>query len=58
MQEPLEICKQPTLADYQIGEKWVWKYKGVTREGEVRSDGTDKRAIMRIDEGLGKTIVQ
>ena len=39
--------QQPTLADYQVGEKWVWKYKGVTTEGEVRSDGTDTREIVR-----------
>ena len=49
--------QQPTLADYQVGEKWVWKYKGVTREGEVRSDGTDTREIVRTNEGaLGMTI--
>jgi len=48
--------KQPTLTDYQIGEKWVWKYKGVTTEGEVRSDGTDTREIVSIDGVLGMTI--
>ncbi len=50
------LTQQPTLEDYQIGEKWVWKYKGVTTEGEVRSDGTDTRTIIRMDEGLGMTI--
>ncbi|MEQ8546312.1 MAG: hypothetical protein RIC03_00285 [Cyclobacteriaceae bacterium] len=50
------LTQQPTLEDYQIGEKWVWKYKGVTTEGEVRSDGKDTRTIVRIDEGLGMTI--
>ena len=50
------ITKQPTLADYQVGETWVWKYKGVTTEGEVRSDGTDKRMIVQMNEGLGMTI--
>ena len=25
-----DITQQPTIADYQVGEKWVWKYKGVT----------------------------
>ena len=48
--------KQPTLADYQVGEKWVWKYKGVTTEGEVRSDGKDTREIVSIDGVLGMTI--
>ena len=50
------IIQQPTLADYLMGEKWVWKYKGVTTAGEVRSDGTDTRMIVRTDEGLGMTI--
>ncbi|MCP9290274.1 hypothetical protein [Gracilimonas sediminicola] len=50
------ITQQPTLDDYQIGETWVWKYKGVTTEGEVRSDGTDKRMIVQMNEGLGMTI--
>ncbi|MBT8267154.1 MAG: hypothetical protein EX254_10270 [Flavobacteriaceae bacterium] len=47
---------QPTLADYQVGEKWVWKYKGVTSEGEVRSDGKDTREIVSNDGVLGMTI--
>ncbi len=50
------LTQQPTIEDYQVGEKWVWKYKGVTTEGEVRSDGTDTRMIVRMDEGLGMTI--
>ena len=51
-----DITKQPTLADYQLGEQWVWKYKGITTEGEVRSDGTDKRMIVQMNEGFGMTI--
>jgi hypothetical protein len=50
------ITQQPTLADYQVGERWVWKYKGVTTEGEVRSDGEDTREIVSIDGVLGMTI--
>lgn len=50
------ITEQPTLADYQVGEKWVWKYKGVTTTGEVRSDGTDTRTIVSTDGVLGMTI--
>ena len=50
------ITQQPTLADYQVGEKWVWKYKGVTTEGEVRSDGKDTREIVSNDGVLGMTI--
>ena len=54
--EKSNLTHQPTLEDYQIGEQWVWKYKGETTEGEVRSDGTDTRTIVRMDEGLGMTI--
>lgn len=50
------ITQQPTLADYTLGEKWVWKYKGVTTSGEVRSNGSDTRMIVRMNEGLGMTI--
>ncbi len=54
--ENSEVTQQPTLADYQVGEKWVWKYKGVTTEGEVRSDGVDTRKIVMADGILGMTI--
>jgi hypothetical protein len=50
------ITQQPILADYQVGEKWVWKYKGVTTEGEVRSDGTDTREIVSTNGVLSMTI--
>lgn len=50
------VTQQSTLADYTVGEKWVWKYKGVTTEGEVRSDGTDTREIVSFDGVLGMTI--
>ncbi len=51
-----EITQQPTLGDYQVGERWVWKYKGVTTAGEVRSDGEDTREIVSFDGVLGMTI--
>ena len=51
-----DVTHQPTLADYQVGEKWVWKYKGVTTAGEVRSDGEDTREIVSVDGVLGMTI--
>jgi hypothetical protein len=51
-----DLTQQPTLADYQVGEKWIWKYKGVTTEGEVRSEGTDTRTIVSTDMGLCMTI--
>lgn len=47
---------QPTLSDYSVGEKWVWKFKGVTNTGEVRSDGTDERRIINVDGELAITI--
>ena len=43
--EATTVTKQPTLSDYTVGEKWVWKYKGVTTEGVVRSEGEDGREI-------------
>ena len=53
--ETSTITKQPTLSDYTVGEKWVWKYKGVTDKGEVRSDGEDARRIVSIDGVLAMT---
>ena len=50
------ITQQPTKADYSLGEKWVWKFKGVTTQGEVRSDGTDTRQVVSFKQGLGMTI--
>lgn len=50
------ITQQPTLSDYTVGEKWVWKFKGVTTEGEVRSDGTDIREIVSANGVLSMTI--
>ena len=50
------ITQQPTITDYSLGEKWVWKYKGVTNEGEVRSDGIDTREIVAFNGVLGITI--
>jgi hypothetical protein len=41
-----DVTLQPTLADYTDGEKWVWKYKGVTKAGEVRADGKDTKKII------------
>ncbi|WP_179019597.1 hypothetical protein [Winogradskyella forsetii] len=52
------ITEQPTLADYTVGEQWIWKYKGVTTEGEVRSEGEDKREIVQIDGGLGMVVAK
>ena len=50
------VTKQPSLSDYTVGEKWVWKYKGITTEGVVRSDGEDAREIVSADGVLGMVI--
>jgi hypothetical protein len=50
------ITTQPTLSDYTVGEKWVWKYKGVTTEGVVRSEGEDAREIFSVDGVLSMVI--
>ena len=52
----ISVAEQPTLADYNVGEQWTWKYKGVTTEGEVRSEGEDTREIVNIADGLGMVI--
>lgn len=39
------VVYQPTQADYKAGEKWVWKYKGVTSSGEIRAEGKDVKKI-------------
>jgi hypothetical protein len=54
--ERATITKQPTLSDYSVGEEWVWKYKGVTTEGVVRSEGEDARKIVIEDGVLGMVI--
>ena len=51
-----DFTKQPTISDYKVGEKWVWKYKGVTTKGEVRSEGRDKREIIEVNGELLITI--
>lgn len=51
-----DFAKQPTISDYKVGEKWVWKYKGVTTKGEVRSEGRDKREIIEVNGELLMTI--
>ena len=40
------VTQQPTQADYKDGEKWIWKYKGVTTAGEIRAEGKDTKKII------------
>ena len=49
---------QSTLSDYNVGEKWVWKFKGVTTKGEVRSEGIDAREIIDVNGELYITIAK
>ncbi|WP_440906517.1 hypothetical protein ACMZOO_17530 (plasmid) [Catenovulum sp. SX2] len=42
----LQTSQQPLLEDYTVGEKWVWKYKGVTNDGVVRAEGIDTKQIV------------
>ncbi|XCF07256.1 hypothetical protein ABI125_05225 [Tamlana crocina] len=51
-----DITEQPILSDYSVGEKWIWKYKGVTAKGEVRSEGRDTREIIEVNGELHITI--
>jgi hypothetical protein len=50
------VTKQPTLSDYTVGEQWTWKYKGVSAEGEVRSEGGDTDKIVSVDGVLAMII--
>ena len=45
------LTAQPQLADYQVGERWMWKFKGVTDQGVVRSEGHDVRKVIK-DNGV------
>jgi hypothetical protein len=51
------VTQQPTLADYKDGEKWIWKYKGVTTAGEIRSEGKDTKQIIS-QNGVLKMVTQ
>lgn len=42
---------QPQIADYQVGERWVWQFKGVTDQGVVRAEGHDVRQVIE-DNGV------
>ena len=55
-QNDVSLAEQPTLSNYTVGEQWTWKYKGVTTEGEVRSEGEDRREIVSAYGSLGMVI--
>lgn len=41
-----DIALQPTINDYSLGEKWTWRYRGVTSQGAIRAQGTDTKEII------------
>lgn len=48
--------ERPKIEDYSLGEKWVWKYKGVSGKGKVRSKGIDTKTIVKFKGELGMTV--
>ena len=55
-QHRLQQANRPIIEDYSIGEKWTWKYKGMSSEGEVRSEGLDIKEIIDQKGTLGMTV--
>lgn len=51
-----KITNKPTIKDYTLGEKWEWKYKGISGEGEIRSEGIDVKKIVDVNGELGMTV--
>lgn len=43
---------EPTLNDYKIGEKWIWKWSR-SIDGEVRAEGEDIQEVVAYDGELG-----
>ena len=43
---------KPTLNDYKIGEKWVWKWSRSV-DGEVRAEGEDLQEVVDFNGELG-----
>jgi len=44
--------EKPTLKDYQLGEKWVWKWERSV-EGEIRAEGEDMQLVVDYNGELG-----
>ena len=47
---------RPAEDDFKVGEKWIWKFKGVSSEGELRADGIDTREVVKREGVIGITI--
>ncbi|MDX1830456.1 MAG: hypothetical protein R3342_13030 [Lutibacter sp.] len=48
----ISTTDKPTLNDYKIGEKWVWKWSRSV-EGEVRAKGEDFKEVVDYNGKLG-----
>lgn len=48
----LSTMCEPTVNDYKIGEKWIWKWRRSV-EGEVRAEGEDMREVAAYNGTLG-----
>ena len=46
------VTKKPTLSDYEIGEKWTWKWKRTT-EGKTRGEGEAYQEVVKFKNSLG-----
>ena len=46
------VTKQPTLSDYEIGEKWEYTYKS-TSEGKIMNEGKTLKEVVAYKKGLG-----
>jgi hypothetical protein len=44
--------EKPTLNDYEIGEKWAWKWQRSV-EGEIRAEGKDYQEVVKYKNTLG-----
>jgi len=46
------VTEEPTLQDYKIGEKWIWKWERSV-DGEIRADGEDLQEVVDFNGTLG-----
>jgi len=44
--------EKPTLKDFKIGEKWIWKWQRSV-EGEIRAEGEVSEEVVEFKDGLG-----
>lgn len=48
----LSETEKPSLKDYEIGEKWTWKWNRSV-EGEVQAQGVDYKEVVKYKNTLG-----